>query len=74
MALMGTSAASNPMQNIRWTYSFAGFVWGGFTLIIFLSLSSIPLVIWCVSGTLIYLGLKPEAVPKPAPQAEESKA
>ncbi len=72
-ALLGTPATTSPTPSLRWTYSFAGFVWGLFTLIIYLSLSSLPLVIWCVSGTLIYLGLKPEAVPKPAPQAEESK-
>lgn len=72
-ALMGTPAAPSPTPSLRWTYGFAGFVWGLFTLVIYLSLSSLPLVIWCVSGTLIYLGLKPEAVPKPAPQAEEPK-
>jgi hypothetical protein len=72
-ALLGAPAAASTTQSLRWTYSFAGFVWGMFTLIIYLSLSSIPLVIWCVSGTLIYLGLKPEAMPKPAPQAEEPK-
>lgn len=73
-ALLGPPAASSPAPSLRWTYGFAGFIWGLFTLIIYLSLSSIPLVIWCVSGTLIYLGLKPEAIPKPAPQAEEPKA
>lgn len=72
-ALLGTPAAAAPAPSLRWTYGFAGFVWGLFTLIIYLSLSSLPLVIWCVSGTLIYLGLKPEAVPRPAPQAEEPK-
>lgn len=50
--------------DLRWTYTFAGFIWGVFTLIIRLAILSLPFVIWCVSGTLIYLGLKPEAVPK----------
>ena len=50
---------------LRWTYAFGGFVWGGFTLVIRLAILSLPFVIWSVSGTLIYLGLKPEAVPKP---------
>ncbi len=53
-----------------WTYSFAGFIWGIFTLIIYLAISSLPFVVWSVSGTLIYLGLKPEAIPK----AEETSS
>jgi len=73
-ALLGTTTAPTSTLSLRWTYSFAGFIWGLFTLLIYLSLSSLPLVIWCVSGTLIYLGLKPEAIQKPAaPQAEEPK-
>ena len=58
------------MENLRWTYSFAGFVWGIFTFIIYLAISSLPLVVWGVSGTLIYLGLKPEAIPQPQEQCE----
>jgi len=63
--LEGTQSYAHPSAGIRWTYSFAGLVWGFFTLIIYLAILSLPFVIWCVSGTLIYLGLKPEATPKP---------
>jgi len=51
--------------DLRWTYTFAGVIWGVFTLLIRLAILSLPFVIWCVSGTLIYLGLKPDATPKP---------
>ena len=63
--LVGRGLYAAPQDTLRWTYSFAGFIWGAFTLIIRLSILSIPFVVWCVSGTLIYLGLKPEAAPKP---------
>jgi hypothetical protein len=59
-------------SHLRWTYSFAGFVWGIFTFIIYLAILSLPFVIWCVSGTLIYLGLKPTAVSQ-GPAPEEKK-
>ncbi len=52
-------------RDLRWTYTFAGVIWGISTLIIRLAILSLPFVIWCVSGTLIYLGLKPDAAPKP---------
>ena len=50
--------------DLRWTYTFAGVVWGIFTFIISLAIYSLPAVVWCVSGNLIYLGLKPESLPK----------
>jgi len=63
--LQGAPSSAAPVSGVRWTFSFAGFIWGIFTLLIYLAILSLPFVIWCVSGTLIYLGLKPEAIPKP---------
>lgn len=62
--LQGAPGPVPSVSGVRWTYSFAGFIWGIFTFIIYLAILSLPFVIACVSGTLIYLGLKPEAIPK----------
>ncbi|MDD5556964.1 MAG: hypothetical protein PHN82_06920 [bacterium] len=61
-----TYSAGRPVDTtgLRWTYTFAGVVWGIFTFIINLAIRSLPLVIFSVAGTLIYLGLKPAAAPK----------
>lgn len=60
----GPYACASSCGDLRWTFAFGGFIWGVFTLVIRLAILSLPFVIWSVSGTLIYLGLKPEAVPK----------
>jgi hypothetical protein len=71
---LDTATAYSYGTDLRWTYRFAGFVWGIFALIINLVVSSLPLVVWAVAGSLIYLGLKPEAVPQQAaPEAEKKE-
>jgi hypothetical protein len=61
-------------SDLGWSYKLAGLIWGIFTFIINLAIRSLPLVIFSVSGTLIYLGLKPSAIPKPAQASPAEKA
>lgn len=53
-------ATLNAGPGLSATYRVGGFIWGVFWIIVSLALTSIPFVVWCVAGTLTYLGLKGE--------------
>ena len=63
-----SAAPSTP--DLSAAYTLCGLIWGIFLLIISLAITSIPFVLWCVSGTLIYLELAKKEEPCAEPGAE----
>lgn len=61
------AAPSTP--DLSAAYTLGALIWGVFLLIINLAIASIPFVLWCVTGTLIYLELAPGEEPCAAPPA-----
>lgn len=61
------AAPSTP--HLSAAYTLGSLIWGVFLIIINLAIASIPFVLWCVTGTLIYLELAPGEEPCSAPPA-----
>jgi len=65
-------SAAPSTSELSAAYTLGGLIWGVFLIIINLAITSIPFVLWCVTGTLIYLELAPCEEPcaaAPAPEA-----